>query len=78
MKHNDILTKVAVLPNVLDAASCARVIEMAQQFKAVEGRVGTTDTERSEIRRSKIWFFAPRPETEFIFFSPSPGAEAHQ
>jgi PKHD-type hydroxylase len=67
MQQNDLLTKVAVLPNVLDAASCARAIEMAQQFKAAEGRVGTADIEKSEIRRSQIWFFSPRPETEFIF-----------
>jgi PKHD-type hydroxylase len=67
MQQNDLLTKVAVLPNVLDAASCAKAIEMAQQFPAAEGRVGETDTQRSEIRRSQIWFFTPGPETEFIF-----------
>ena len=67
MQQNDLLTKVAVLPKVLDPASCAKAIQMAQQFQATEGRVGTADTEQSAIRRSQIWFFSPRPETEFIF-----------
>ena len=67
MDHNDILTKVAVLPQLLDAASCARAIALAQRFPATEGRVGTTDVERGEIRRSQIWFFDPTPQTDFIF-----------
>ncbi len=67
MDHNDVLTKVAVMPRVLDAASCARAIALAQRFPATEGRVGTTDVERGEIRRSQIWFFDPAPQTDFIF-----------
>jgi PKHD-type hydroxylase len=67
MKHNDILTQVAVLPQVLDAASCARAIKLAQKFPATEGRVGTGDVEQGKIRRSQIWFFDPSPQTDFIF-----------
>ncbi len=67
MDHNDILTKVAVLPQMLDAASCNRTIALAQSFPATEGRVAATDIERGEIRRSQIWFFDPTPQTEFIF-----------
>lgn len=67
MEHNDLLTKVAVLPQVLDAATCARAIALAQRFPATEGRVGTSDIESSKIRRSQIWTFNPSPETEFIF-----------
>jgi len=76
MDHNDILTKVAVLPQVLDAASCARAIALAQSFPATEGRIGTTDVERGEIRRSQIWFFDPGPETDF-FFAPLRSALKH-
>jgi len=67
MNHNDILTQVAVLPQVLDAASCARAIKLAQSFPATEGRVGTSDVEKGKIRRSRIWFFDPSAQTEFIF-----------
>jgi hypothetical protein len=65
--HNDLLTKVAVMPQVLDAGSCSRAIALAQSFPATEGRIGTTDVERGEIRRSQIWFFDPSPQTDFIF-----------
>jgi PKHD-type hydroxylase len=67
MQENDLLTKVAVLPAVLDAASCQRAIAMARQFKPSKGRVGSSDVQRGEIRRSQTWFFDPAPETEFIF-----------
>jgi PKHD-type hydroxylase len=67
VQHNDILTKVAVLPGLLDCASCARAIALAQRFPATEGRVGTSDVKRADIRRSQIWFFNPSPETDFIF-----------
>ena len=67
MQRNDILTKVAVLLQVLNAADCARVITLAQRFPATEGRVGTSDVESSKIRRSKTWFFEPGSETDFIF-----------
>lgn len=67
VQTNDILTKVAVLPQLLDAASCERAIALARQFPSTEGRVGATDAERREIRRSQIWFFDPSPATEFIF-----------
>jgi PKHD-type hydroxylase len=67
MEHNDLLTKVAVWPQLLDAQSCERAIALAQTFPAVEGRVGTADVENSDLRRSQIWFFNPGPETEFIF-----------
>lgn len=67
MDHNDAITKVAVLPRLLDPAGCARAVELAQRFPAAEGRVGTGDQQRSEIRRSQIWIFEPAPETEFIF-----------
>jgi len=67
MIQNDLLTKVAVLPQVLDPASCARAIALAQRFPATEGRVGSSDVESSKIRRSQIWTFEPGPETDFIF-----------
>ena len=67
MGDNDTLTRIAVLPQLFDAASCARAIAMAQRFPATEGRVGTADVEQSGIRRSQIWFFDPAPETDFIF-----------
>jgi PKHD-type hydroxylase len=67
MIQNDLLTKVAVLPNVLDAASCARAITLAKQFPATEGRVGSSDIESSKIRRSQIWTFEPGTATDFIF-----------
>jgi len=67
MDHNDLLTKVAVMPKVLDAGSCSHAIALAQSFPATEGRIGTTDVERGEIRRSQIWFFDPSPQTDFIF-----------
>lgn len=65
--YNDLLTKVAVLPALLDPASCSRAIALAQRFPATEGRVGPSDAEQSSIRRSQIWFFNPGPETDFIF-----------
>lgn len=67
METNDILTQVAVWPNLFDAQTCERAIELAQMFPANQGRVGTGDTEQTEIRRSEIWFFNPGPETQFIF-----------
>lgn len=67
MQYNDILTKVAILPGLLDAESCARAIALAQRFPAAEGRVGTSDVQRADIRRSQIWFFNPSAETDFIF-----------
>jgi len=67
MEHNDVLTKVAVWPRLFDADSCNRAVELAQRFPASQGRVGTSDIERDEIRRSQIWFFDPGPETNFIF-----------
>jgi PKHD-type hydroxylase len=67
MNHNDFLTQVAVLPQVLDAATCARAIKLAKSFPATEGRVGTGDVEQGKIRRSQIWFFDPSPQTDFIF-----------
>ena len=67
MDYNDILTKAAVWPQLLDAESCARAIALAQRFPATQGRVGTADVENDEIRRSQIWFFNPGPETNFIF-----------
>ncbi len=67
MQYNDVLTKVAVLPDLLDPATCARAITLAQRFPATEGRVGTSNVEQAKIRRSQIWFFDPTPETEFIF-----------
>jgi PKHD-type hydroxylase len=67
VQHNDLLTKVAVLPALLDPASCTRAIALAQRFAPTEGRVGARDVEQSRIRRSQIWFFDPAPETDFIF-----------
>jgi PKHD-type hydroxylase len=67
VQYNDNLTRIAVLPGVLDPERCARAIELAQRFPASEGRVGGSDVERAEIRRSQIWFFDPSPETDFIF-----------
>lgn len=67
MLHNDLLTKVAVLPDCLDAAACDRVIELARRFPATDGRVGTKDIKQEEIRRSRIWFFEPTAELDFIF-----------
>jgi PKHD-type hydroxylase len=76
MKYNDILTKVAVLPDLLDPASCARAIALARRFPPTEGRVGTSDVKQAKIRRSQIWFFDPAPETDFIF-SPLQRAVQH-
>ena len=67
METNDVLTQVAVWPNLFDAKTCERVIELAKQFPASEGRVGKDDAKQSDIRRSEIWFFNPGPETNFIF-----------
>lgn len=67
MEQNDILTKVAVLPGLLDATSCANAIKLARQFPPSEGRVGSGNAQQADIRRSQIWFFNPSPETEFIF-----------
>lgn len=67
IEHNDRLTQVGVVPRVLSAAQCMRAIALAQGFAPKEGRVGTTDTTRADIRRSQIWFFDPSPETAEIF-----------
>jgi PKHD-type hydroxylase len=67
MPHNDTLTKIAVLPGLLDAASCARAIALARRFPSTDGRVGTSDVMKATIRRSQIWFFEPAAETDFIF-----------
>ncbi len=67
MQTNDILTKVGVLPGLLDAGRCRRAIELARQFPAREGRVGSGDRQNADIRRSQIWFFDPSPQTAFIF-----------
>jgi PKHD-type hydroxylase len=67
MRENDVLTKVAVLPALFDAASCARAIDLARRHAATQGRVGTADVQRGDIRRSQIWFFDPGPQTAFIF-----------
>ncbi len=67
MKFNDILTKVAVLPGLLDAESCQRAIDLAKSFPATEGRVGGSDKQSADIRRSQIWFFDPGSETDFVF-----------
>ena len=67
MQTNDILTKVGVLPALFDAATCQRAIDLARQFQPVEGRVGSGNEQKGEIRRSQIWFFDPSPQTEFIF-----------
>lgn len=66
-EHNDRLTQIGVVPGVLTPAQCARAIELAQGFAPTEGRVGTRDAERAEIRRSQIWFFEPAPETAEVF-----------
>lgn len=67
MQTNDLLTKVAVLPQCLDRAACERAIQLARRYPATEGRVGTNDVTQGRIRRSEIWFFEPTPETDFIF-----------
>jgi PKHD-type hydroxylase len=67
VQYNDILTKVAILPDLFDRESCDRAIALAQRFPATEGRVGTRDVKRASIRRSQIWFFDPTRETDFIF-----------
>lgn len=67
LEYNDVLTKVAVLPDVFDAATCDRAIALARRFPAAAGRVGAEDARKDKIRRSDIWFFDPTPETEFIF-----------
>ena len=67
IEHNDRLTQVGVVPQVLSAAQCARAIALAQEFAPKAGRVGTTDAERADIRRSQIWFFDPSPETAEVF-----------
>jgi PKHD-type hydroxylase len=67
MRYNDLLTKVAVLPDCLDPAACARAVELAQRFPPTDGRVGTSDVKQEEIRRSQIWFFDAGPELDFIF-----------
>ncbi|HZD51598.1 MAG TPA: 2OG-Fe(II) oxygenase [Woeseiaceae bacterium] len=67
MEYNDVLTKVAILPDLLDPETCARAIALARRFPAAEGRVGPSDVRQSRIRRSEIWFFNPGTETEFIF-----------
>jgi PKHD-type hydroxylase len=66
-EYNNFITKVAVLPDLFDEATCARAIALARRFRATEGRVGTGDDRNDEIRRSEIWFFEPSPETDFIF-----------
>ena len=67
MDTNDLMTQVAVWPDLFDAATCERAIKLARQFPASDGRVGTEDKKQSNIRRSDIWFFNPGPETKFIF-----------
>ncbi|MBT8063522.1 MAG: 2OG-Fe(II) oxygenase [Gammaproteobacteria bacterium] len=67
MDHNDVLTQVAVWPQLFDAATCQRAIDLARRFPPSEGRVGTQDVRSEDIRRSQIWFFDPSPETAFIF-----------
>lgn len=67
MEYNDLLTKVAVLPDLIDAGTCARAIALARSFPPTEGRVGMSDVRKPEIRRSQIWFFDPGPDTDFIF-----------
>ena len=67
MEQNDILTQVAVFPNALDPATCQRAIDLALRYPPTEGKVGTSNTEVADIRRSQIWCFDPSPQTNFIF-----------
>ena len=64
---NDRLTQVVVWPALLDPPACAQAIRMVQGHAPAQGRVGSGDAWRAEIRRSQIWFFRPEPATAFLF-----------
>lgn len=67
MEHNDAMTRVAVHTLLFDAATCAQAIELARRSSFTQGRVGTDEARRRQIRRSDTWFFDATPETDFIF-----------
>ncbi|MFN0185999.1 MAG: 2OG-Fe(II) oxygenase [Aquabacterium sp.] len=64
---NDRLNQVIVWPGLLDAETCARVIEMVRPHPPLRGRVGSLNLDHGGIRRSDIWLFDPEPDLGFVF-----------